>query len=360
MMLGMEKTRSGGAFGCLALIAVLVPLLGCSSRPEAGQPPHDGRYDSSFPYSDAATVLERVVPSVQMITAIVYYKAYSIPESDSLEASELLPGALERYASVAQYVNTTQVGTAIILSVTDREALVLTCAHVVVFPETVLAYHHTPSGTRTPLLSSIAIQERSSAAVAMLPDGGDMEVLASDGDLDVAILGTHYAQPPRFSVSAFPYPFGTEGNLDWGTFVYVFGYPRGQLMVTHGLVSLSRRIGGDGFLIDAGMGRGFSGGPVLAIRDGVPNVEFVGMARMMPGQTSYVLTPELDDDEVDYDPGMPYRGDAFVRRRTEPHYGMAWAIGADAIVAFLERHRSTVARRGYAPVSLTVPKEPHD
>jgi hypothetical protein len=189
-------------------------------------------------------------------------------------------------------------------------------------------------------------------SVAVLPEGGEVSVVASDEETDIALVGKHFDASVGPGVCACAYPFGMADELDWGTFVYVLGYPRGQLMLTHGLVSLERRPAREGFFIDAGMGRGFSGGPVLALRDGVPNVEWVGMARMMPGETSFVLAPGLEDGAVQYDPTTPYRGEAYVHRQTELHYGMARAISAESILDFLERHRDTVEGAGYAPIPL--------
>jgi len=339
---------------CMAPLVILVLACGCAASPEAGPPARDGRYDSHFPHHDAAPFLERISPSVQMVTAIAFYKVHLIPERDSLEAGMLLPGALEPYAPGARYVNSMNAGASTILSLGTQEALALTCAHVVSFPETVVSYHHTAAGTRRSLLSSVALRARTSITIAAFPEGGEFEVIAAEGDEDIALLGKHFAGDLVAPVTCFPYPVGTTADLDWGTFVYVMGYPRGHQMLTHGLVSLARRPAREGFLIDAGMGRGFSGGPVLALRNGLPHLEWVGMARMMPGQTSYVLAPEFSDGELDYDPTVPYHGDAFVRRQTELHYGMVRAIGAETILAFLERHREAISACGYAPVSFPV------
>ena len=343
---------------CVAPLVILALACGCAASPEAGLPARDGRYDSHFPRHDAAPFLQRISTSVQMVTAIAYYKVSLIPERDSLQAGMVFPGALEPYAEGARYINSMNAGATTILSLGTGEALALTCAHVVSFPETVVSYHHTAAGRRTSLLSSVALLARRSITIAAFPEGGEFEVIAADSDEDIALLGKHFAGDLIAPVTCLPYPVGTTADLDWGTFVYVMGYPRGHQMLTHGLVSLARRPAKEGFLIDAGMGRGFSGGPILAVRDGLPHLEWVGMARMMPGQTSYVLAPEFSEGELDYDPTVPYHGDAFVRRQTEIHYGMVRAIGAETILAFLERCREVISACGYAPLSFPVVPTP--
>jgi S1-C subfamily serine protease len=356
-MRDQQHPRRPLAGASVALLLNVFLLSGCSAPRETPRPAGDGRYDSHFPQQDVAPILERIARSVHMVTAIAYYKVYTIAARDSLQASELLPGVLERSAPEVRYVNTVNVGAATILSLGTREALILTCAHVVDYPDTILSYHLDASGSPTAMLSSVALRARVSLSVGVFPEGGELEVVALDSDQDIALLGNHFTQDLAPTVSAFPYSFGTTADLEWGTFVYVLGYPRGHRMVTHGLVSLGRRPAQEGFFIDAGMGRGFSGGPVLAIRDELPHVELVGMARMMPGQTSFVLVPELSDAGVDFDPGVPYRGDAFIHRQTELHYGMARAISADAILQFLEQHRSTISEAGYLPPTLHTPGE---
>ena len=65
----------------------------------------------------------------------------------------------------------------------------------------------------------------------------------------------------------------------------------GHKMITRGIVSNTRDDKSDSFLIDALFNRGFSGGIILAIRDGVPNFELVGMAKSVSAKNEYLLTP---------------------------------------------------------------------
>ena len=152
---------------------------------------------------------------------------------------------------------------------------------------------------------------------------------------------------PDFPIQVFRYPFGAARELEWGSFVYLFGYPSGYKMVTKGIVSSPRKDRFDTFLIDAVFSRGFSGGIALAIRDGVPNFELVGMVKLVSARTSYVLVPEKDDGVVEYDPTVPYDGQIFVERKTEIEYGVTQAISVEMIRDFLESHRASLKAQGY-------------
>ena len=342
--------RSDGVL--VSVLASLALLGGCAARPEGAPAVADGRYDSRFPQEDVAPLLERISRSVHMVTAIAYYKVHTVPLSDSIESSNLPPELLDRYAQGARYINSVNVGASTIVGLGTRQTLVLTCAHVVNYPDTIFTYHLTAGGVPSRFLSSIGLRARVSVSVGIFPQGGELELVALDSGEDLALLGAHFSEPLPPTISVFSFPLGRTADLEWGSFVYVVGYPVGHQMVTHGLVSLGRRPAEEGFFVDAGMGRGFSGGPVLAIRDGLPHIELVGLARMMPGKTSFVLVPEESQGGLSYDPEIPYRGEAYVRRQTELHYGMARAISAEAIRAFLQNTRSAVEAAGYQPPML--------
>jgi hypothetical protein len=106
------------------------------------------------------------------------------------------------------------------------------------------------------------------------------------------------------------------------------------------------------FLIDAVFTRGFSGGLCLAIRDGIPNFELVGMIKLVSAHTSYVITPGKDTGSAEFDSSVPYTGDLFVERKTEIEYGVTQAISVERIREFLEANAALLSRRGYSINSI--------
>jgi len=161
------------------------------------------------------------------------------------------------------------------------------------------------------------------------------------------LLGKTFESEPFPRPRVFMYPAGRARELEWGTFVYLFGYPTGHKMVTKAIVSSPRKDRHGAFLVDAVFTPGFSGGIALAIRDGVPNFELVGIVKLVSGRSTYVLVPPSDDATTEFDPLVPYTGDIYVQKRTEIEYGIVQAVPVETILEFIDAHRGDLASRGY-------------
>jgi hypothetical protein len=308
----------------------------------------DGKYDSEFPYRACSKQLEEIAESIQMVNGIGYYRDYTFEEREKVTRLSVTPELLAGREARTTIFPSQLSGTATIITADDRHAVLMTCAHVVDFPDTVYAYYPGPDYKPGPYIRAIAVKEKQSIYVALLPEGGEIDILAMDRELDVALLGKTFSRPPFPMVRAFPYPAGRARELEWGTFVYLFGYPSGRKMITKAIVSNPNKDRAGSFFIDAVFNKGFSGGIALAVRDGVPNFELAGMVRMMLAHTSFVLGPPPDDSGVAYDTSVPYSGDMYVQRHTEIEYGMAQAIPIESIQEFIERQAPALERRGYA------------
>lgn len=93
-------------------------------------------------------------------------------------------------------------------------------------------------------------------------------------------------------------------------------------MITKAIVSSPRKDENGSFLVDAVVNPGFSGGLVLAIRDGVPNFELIGMVHWVPEEYENLVYPENIGDKTAFNPVVPYNGDVFVRKHTSIRYGI--------------------------------------
>ena len=174
-----------------------------------------------------------------------------------------------------------------------------------------------------------------------------MDILVLDEERDVAILGQRVPDLPAGLAPVIDFPAGTADDLQWGSEVFVFGYPAGTRMMTTGLVSKTRRERRNVFLTDANFNRGFSGGLVLAVRDGVPNFEWIGMATAGAAATEITVAPEdtmpLSEDDLD----QPYEGPLVLRQQKRLRYGITTCTTIDAVIAVLREHAPDLARRGY-------------
>jgi len=317
----------------------------------------DGKYDSEFPYRGCSAQLEEIGESVKMVNAIAYYRTYTLPPGDRVRLSAVTPEVL-RSAGVTSVMSTGQSsGSATIVASEGRRVVLLTCAHVVGFPDTIVTYIAGADHRPTPFVRTFSVKEKQTIYVAVFPEGGEMELLAMDRETDAALLGKTFDAEPFPRPPLFRYPAGRARELEWGTFVYLFGYPTGHKMVTKAIVSSPNKDRHGSFLLDAVFTPGFSGGIALAIRDGVPNFELVGMVKLVSGHTSWVLVPPPGDGTAEYDPLSPYTGDIYVERRTEIEYGIVQAIPVEMLLEFIEAHRNDIASRGYS-VSFTQPPSP--
>lgn len=329
-------------FASLSLV-----LLSCSSyvMKQAYPTLTDGLYDSEFPYKACSQQLEEISQTVKRVTIMVHYKTYSFRREDSVRISDIKGDFLDRQELLAAYQNHSTAGTGTVIYKDNAKFAIMTCGHVVDFSDTVIARYTGSDHRSTPFIRSISMKTNQLIFLNEVGGGIALDVLALDRTADLAILGQKLEPRQATLLQVFGYPLGKSKDLEWGSFVYVFGYPAGYRMVTKGIVSLSSRPQGS-FVVDVVVSPGSSGSIALAIRDGVPNFELVGMIKMIPAQTTFVLTPEKTGD-VEYDPVESYHGEIFVQKKAEIQQGIAVAIPTETIVAFIERNNVRLIQQGY-------------
>ena len=308
---------------------------------------NDGKYDSEFPYKGSSEELERIGKSVERINCIAFYKTYIFNSGTNVKTSDINPEFLEKNVNKIGYFDKTSSGTGTIIYSINNKIALLTCAHVISFPDTIFSHFTDEKGEFTDYLESISIRDRQMIFVAGLPDGGDVEPIVVDKERDLAILGHTYSSLQNVNFPVFPYPKGEAKQLEWGTFVYIFGYPMNYKMVSKAIVSSPNMDGKGSFLIDAVVNRGFSGGIVIGIRDGIPNFELVGIIRAVPEETGYVLQPEKLKNNIQYSPVVPYKGDVYAIQKEDLKYGIARVIPIEMINKFMNDNEEKLSELGY-------------
>ncbi|MGA7837581.1 MAG: serine protease [Ignavibacteriaceae bacterium] len=334
----------------ISLVLLLLPILsGCSSTIYKTVYPtlSDGKYDSEFPYKGSSEELEQISKTVNRVNSIAFYKAYIFNRGSNIKRSELNETTLENNSNSIGYFDKSSSGTATTIYSQNGEVGLLTCAHVVSFPDTILSYYTDRDGKFTEYLESVSIRENQLIFAAGFPGNGDMDIIARDRVNDIALLGKSFSALDNNNFPVFPYPKGKAKDLEWGTFVYVFGYPMNYKMVSKAIVSSPNYDNKGSFLIDAVVNRGFSGGVVLSIRDGIPNFEFVGIIRAVPEEIHYVLQPEKLQNNIQYSSVVPYNGNAYAVEKEDLKYGIAKVIPMELITEFLEKNASLLEQKGY-------------
>ena len=242
--------------------------------------------------------------------------------------------------------NQTASGTATVIYAAPPKVAFLTCAHIVDHPDTIYSFFESEKGEATDYVQRVSFKLRQDDYITGFRDGGHLEILKMDRKNDIAVMGIEIKDEDR-RVPVFDFKSGNTSDLEWGSFVYVIGYPLGFQMITRGIVSKPQLNERGAFLIDALFNRGISGGLILAVRDGVPNFELVGMARSVSAKHEYVLRPEKEGDEYSYDPYIPYEGRMYVHTRSNIHYGITHAISIETIRQFFRENLSFFADHGF-------------
>jgi hypothetical protein len=332
------------------LIMILILFVSCSRNVYETVYPtlNDGKYDTEFPYKNCSKQLAEIAESIKMLNCIVYYKTYIFDERQRIKTEELNAEVMKNRAIKKTYIERTASGTATIIYHDGNKIAVLTCAHIVDFPDTLISYFPDPDSTDTnpKYIQSISIRERQINFVTDIPGGSDFEIIAMDKENDIAVLGKTLGSSNKY-FPVFDYPIGNAKELEWGSFVYIIGYPIGYQMITRAIVSKPYKGKAGAFLIDALFNRGFSGGLVLAIRDGVPNFELVGIAKSASADHNYFLSPSREAIQSDYDSNVPYTGDSYIKLRREINYGITYSISAEVIQNFFRKREREFWEKGY-------------
>jgi len=333
----------------LIICALILLSSGCTKRIYDVVYPtlNDGKYDTEFPYKDCSDQLERIAGTIKRLNHIAYYTAHILPYEAGITRAGIKDIKLQDSAIQTSTYHQTASGTATVIYADGRRVALMTCAHIIYAPDTLVTYYQEAPDHRGPrYVQSVSIKQRQSNYVIDIPDGGDMQILAMDNRKDIAIIGKSNQTSDR-TPPVFDYPAGKARKLEWGSFVYVMGFPVGNKMITRGIVSNPKHDTSGSFLVDALFNRGFSGGLVLAIKDGVPNFELVGMAKSVSAASEYVLHPEQTVSQYQYDPTVSYTGKLYVRLKKDINYGITHALSMEAIRDFFNENKSEFNGRGF-------------
>lgn len=334
--------------GCL-LIIFLVSCTSCSTVTYKTIFPtlSDGRYDSEFPYKGSSVELEEIGKSVYRLNTTAFYYTYIFDQNSKIKLSELNEDVLKTKSIKTVLYDQSIAGTATLLSTENGTVALLTCAHVVDFQDTIAAYYQNNDGAATEYIESISIKDKQTTYATGFPDGGELDIIVSDRILDIAIIGKKFTTEFVNRLKTFMYPYGSGKSLEWGTFVYLFGYPLNYKMITKAIVSSPNMDDNGSFLTDAVINRGFSGGIVLAIKDGVPNFELVGMVQRVPKEDEDFIKPKTLKNDARYNSLVPYQDELYVERRISLRYGIAKIVSIERILEFIKENKELLNRKGY-------------
>ena len=242
-----------------------------------------------------------------------------------------------------------KVGTALVIARQSAAnqydiAIALTVAHLVTAPDTIRYFMRDSRGLETSVLERISIKT-STALQVVNRDGESIhtKIIRLDRKADLALLKLNIPHVMR-KPTPFLLPIGKTSDLQWGNFVYIIGHPKSKTRLTAGTVSLDD-YHKDQFFVDAAIRAGYSGGPVVAVRDGLPNLELVGLCRGATTETFRLLVPDrrLNEGTV-LSPELLDQISIAEREVVEP--GLGFVVGIEAVKRFLLDSRDPLRAMG--------------
>ena len=343
---GEKRKANSSRYVCIFYLFLLISFSGCVDKKLSAFSKgfSDGRYDSEFPSKNASTEIERITHSIKKLYCVSSYTTYQFKREAKITGYHIRQGTYKKAAWGVISTNETIFGTATILGVTNSRITLITCAHIIHSPDTLFSYYETTEEDPLFYIKSFSIKEKQENWVKDLSSCGSFPILAADFSSDIAFLGKK-CETLMDTIVPFTYPSGKAKELEWGSFVYVLGYPLGNLVVTKGIVSLPpNRPSGD-FTLDALLNKGCSGGIILAIRDGVPNFELVGIVKTVNSNQDQFLKPSEDDHRyTDY---IPYKGDIYVGSSERIQYGLNSVVPIEIIQDFYQKNRMEFLKGGF-------------
>ncbi len=333
------------------LIAMLIfscnPII---KSPNINTLPHkDGKYDSEFPILPTAPYLQQIIQSVKMVSILTFYRAYEFALKDSITLNDIHSGTFKSKAIRAYIYEQPAAGTVTAIHQTDKKILFLTCNHIVSQEDTIITYYASKKNPdrSSKYIYSFSRKIRQITNLISLPKSSEPKILATNKKNDLALLSITLHKRPKFPFPVFPFSFGRASQLQWGTFIYLIGFPKGKLLLTSSVVSEPNRDKKHNFLINATLARGISGGIIIALRDGPPHFELVGMANALSAHIQYYLKPETHEKNTFMDLFNPYKGKIFIGRRMAEDSNIVFAISAETIIKFIKENLPLLKKEGF-------------
>lgn len=332
-------------------LILVLPLgyVGCTSLKQAvdessSSPVSTRYYTSAFPSRDISAQLSNIQRSVKRISATAIYQTYYMDEQlitmDYLKGNDLEDLAIN---TVTQ--NESTAGTSFAVARNNRSIVLLTCAHVVDFPDTLISYYQGENIPEETFIRSVTVKRTQTNLLYDFPNVGNFEILAQNDRDDLALIEVDLKEFKDLQVPPLPIKMGDPERLRLGSYVMVMGYPKGYPMVTRGIVSDPNRRSDGEFLTDALFNRGISGGIILASRNNYASFEWVGMASTAAATKDMTLVPDPSKID-DYEPFDIYRDSILIQPKFNISYGITQAIPTQKIVRFLQDNRQRLGRLG--------------
>jgi len=284
--------------------------------------------------------IDIISPSILKIDVLGFYKTWYFKEENLMRIETINFDKIDDECVFSEITSESVSGTAIVLSTTFDISGMITCAHVVDYPDTIFTYHD----INKTIIRSISIKQEQNIYESGKSIQNKIEVIAIDKKNDLAFLkktiSANEVIPPAFSLKK-----GNVDKLEWGSKIYVLGYSLGKFMITEGIVSVDKFIK-KRFVSDALFNKGISGSPVFGLQEGSPDYVWLGMASSAASQSFDYLEPLESSKGFQNFNEEVYEG-AIVKNKQLINYGVTYSISIEEIITFVDNNRQAIILAGF-------------
>lgn len=338
----MKKTIHSVAFFCVCLA-----LLSCAGKHSSSP----ARFELTLLSDQIKREIRKVSKSIVGINTHIRYEIY---QYDYLQRNGRLvrdPNSPLRYKLDAKNGDSgiivtndkkTLSGGGLVIHIGHPESryAILTSSHLVAPDDTTDIYYLDENGNATDILFTRYVIKGLSISVRGPSNwGAEATLIADDPVNDLAIISV---ETENSLGREFPNEIGYHLDLDWGDWVFLFGYPKGIKQMTGGWIS--RAPYSNTLAVDAVVRFGYSGGPVFAISHDAKLV-FVGLIKSVPSGAMDYIAPDaslpmgyrLTQEEVE---------NLIVKREMLVEYGTAYFVNPKTLKKFFRAGRAILANSG--------------
>ncbi|MEX0646361.1 MAG: serine protease [Balneolaceae bacterium] len=325
----------------LPLFAAGVFITSCTTTEilEPTLQPTDPYYTSAFPIHNISPELVKIQSSVIRIASTGGFTTYFLDENNLLTVDQLDTLNLEDVSVRTENFEETTAGTAVVIGKSQNRAVLLTNAHTITFPDTLVTYRRGDDIPRETYVAYVTVKKRQTNIALVEPSLVFFNILDSNERADLALIDFNLRNVDDNNIRPVDISLGNSKNLQTGTVVYVLGFPKGFPMVTQGIVSDPNRRRDGSFLTDALFNRGVSGGLIIASKDNFRSFDWVGIANAGVATQEYFLIPDADFLDT-RETVQAYQGPLRAEQKARMDYGITYAIPTEVIAEFLNRNNS--------------------
>lgn len=291
---------------------------------------------------DLARLLSSARKSTYLINTVSYYTQYFFPQTQTWKMNDLKGVDFKSQDWETNVITKPASGTGILLGWHRKNIVFLSSAHLFDLSDTIFV----PIGKKeTDRYSSVLIRTKHEIFLPDIFTDGNLEILARDIKSDICLVSGK-VNPDNRKLHVFPFPLGNSKALDWGSEVYIIGFPQGFHMVTRGLVSKPFKLRPYEFAIDAPFNHGMSGAPILNFNPVKNSLQLVGIGKSVSATTVQILSPELAGNSDSTLVRSIYKGAVYTDEITLVNQGVSFTVPTNLIRKFLIDNNEPVKDMG--------------